>query len=62
MKKILFILFMVILLGCSSSKPDTNFEYRYRMMQIIQSYQIQVYGMSYNVKDSPIVEHHQEEN
>jgi len=61
MKKILLLLFILILLGCSSSKPTNDYEYRYRMYQIIRSYQIRTYGMS-NSPNMIIQEPHQEEN
>ena len=55
MKKILsIILIMFILSSCNTSKKTTrkirrtnDIEYRYRMHQIIYTYQIRNYGMKY---------------
>jgi hypothetical protein len=64
MKKLLLLLFLLIILGCSSTKPTHDFEYRYRMYQIIRLYQIQTFGMSYDTTSHNVTiqEPHQEEN
>jgi len=64
MKKLIMLLLLIVILGCSNSKNATrkaDFEYRSRMRQVIYIYQT-TYGLSYQDSTLIIQELHQDQN